>query len=298
LGTHLCRSLSKKHKLIVLSRNHSTSAFAGDENDIIDFISGDITDFEIVDRACHGVDCLINLASTVVPSTSNKDPVFDVNTNLIGALNTLKASVKNNVQKYIFLSSGGTIYGNKFSSKPHKETDSTEPICSYGIVKLAIEKYIHMFSDLYGLPYAILRLSNPYGPGYSLEKPQGAIHHFISSAINNQPITIWGDGTQQRDFIFIDDVVEAITKVVDLARDQSLLNIGSSSSTSLNNILEIIEEVSGSPLNIIYQESRDFDVHKSELDITVAKNVLQWEPRTTLLDGIRKTYSSSYNAVN
>ena len=160
----------------------------GKYNKIFNEIDIPIHSFEFVNDACKGVECLINLASTVVPSTSNRDPIYDVNTNLIGALNTLQASVKNNVSKYIFLSSGGTVYGSKHSDKPHRETDPTEPICSYGIVKLSIEKYIHMFNVLHGLPYSIIRLSNPYGPEYSVEKPQGAIHHFISKTINQKKL--------------------------------------------------------------------------------------------------------------
>ena len=293
LGRHLCKTLVARHDVKVVSRrildvSSDSSLIPG-----VAYLQGDIASFDFINDACKGVDCLINLASTVVPSTSNKDPVYDVNTNLIGALNPLKASINNNISKYIFLSSGGTVYGASRSGDPHSETDPTEPICSYGIVKLSIEKYIHMFNVLHGLPYAILRLSNPYGPEFSVEKPQGAIHHFISKTINKDPIFIWGDGSIERDFIYIDDVIPAICKAMEYSKSQCLFNIGSGTSSSIKKILEIVQEVSGVSPEIYYQESRLCDVHKSVLNVENAKLELDWEPKISIRDGVRMTYQDT-----
>ena len=297
LGRHLCRTLSKSHEVTIISRRNFDSRSDLHKIDGITYVQGDIASFEFINEACKGVDCLINLASTVVPSTSNRDPVYDVNTNLIGALNTLQASMNNNIARYIFLSSGGTVYGDNHSGEPYRETDQTEPICSYGIVKLSIEKYIHMFNVLYGLPYSIIRLSNPYGPGYSVEKPQGAIHHFIAKAINNDEISIWGDGSIERDFIYIDDVISALSKSMQYSNSQCLFNIGSGTSTSIRTILEIIKEVSGLNPKINYQEPRLYDVQKSVLNIDNAKLKLGWEPKITITDGIRMTYQSALRNI-
>ncbi len=297
LGRHLCRTLSKSHEVTIISRRNFDSSSVLREITGIDYIQGDIASFEFINEACKDIDCLINLASTVVPSTSNRDPVYDINTNLIGALNTLQASINNNIARYIFLSSGGTVYGANHSGEPHRETDQTEPICSYGIVKLSIEKYIHMFNVLYGLPYSIIRLSNPYGPDYSVEKPQGAIHHFIAKAINNDEISIWGDGSIERDFIYIDDVISALCQSMQYSNSQCLFNIGSGTSTSINTILEIIKEVSGLTLKINYQEPRPYDVQKSVLNIDNAKLKLGWEPKINISDGIRMTYQSALRNI-
>ena len=297
LGRHLCRTLSKSHEVTIISRRNFDSSSVLREITGIDYIQGDIASFEFINEACKDIDCLINLASTVVPSTSNRDPVYDINTNLIGALNTLQASINNNIARYIFLSSGGTVYGDNHSGEPYRETDQTEPICSYGIVKLSIEKYIHMFNVLYGLPYSIIRLSNPYGPGYSVEKPQGAIHHFIAKAINNDEISIWGDGSIERDFIYIDDVISALCQSMQYSNSQCLFNIGSGTSTSIRTILEIIKEVSGLNPKINYQEPRLYDVQKSVLNIDNAKLKLGWEPKITITDGIRMTYQSALRNI-
>ena len=297
LGRHLCRTLSKSYEVTIVSRRNFDSRSDFHKIDGIAYLQGDIASFEFINEACKDIDCLINLASTVVPSTSNRDPAYDINTNLIGALNTLQASINNNISRYIFLSSGGTVYGANHSGEPHRETDQTEPICSYGIVKLSIEKYIHMFNVLYGLPYSIIRLSNPYGPDYSVEKPQGAIHHFIAKAINNDEISIWGDGSIERDFIYIDDVISALCQSMQYSNSQCLFNIGSGTSTSINTILEIIKEVSGLTLKINYQEPRPYDVQKSVLNIDNAKLKLGWEPKIDISDGIRMTYQSALRNI-
>lgn len=297
VGRHLCRSLAESNEVIVVSRRKPDLSRNHLKKSSIKYIQGDITSSKFINENCNGVNCLINLSSTVVPSTSNKDPVYDVNTNLIGALNTLQASVVHGISKYVFLSSGGTVYGSKNLCNPHREIDQTDPICSYGIVKLSIEKYIHMFSTLYKLPYSIIRLSNPYGPQYSIEKPQGVIHHFISKIIKNETISVWGDGSVERDFIYIDDTISALNKAIHHQSSQCLLNIGSGTLTSVKKVLDILEEVSGKTCNVIYEPSRSCDIQKSVLNIDKAKLSLDWEPRISISDGIRMTYADAMNTL-
>ena len=290
IGRHLCKSLAQNNEVAIVSRRKPDSNTLLSKTPNVKLIQGDISSFELVNENCKNIDCLINLATTVVPSTSNRDPVFDVNTNLIGALNTLKASVKNGISKYVFLSSGGTVYGSRNACHPHKETDPTDPICSYGIIKLAIEKYIQMFYTLYGLPYSILRLSNPYGPNFSIEKPQGAIHHFISKIIKNEVINVWGDGSVERDFIYIDDAISAIIAATYNSSSQCLLNIGSGQSTSIKTLIDILEDVSGIRGSVSYEPSRSFDLQKSLLNVDKAKCILGWEPKISITQGIKLTY--------
>lgn len=298
IGRHLQRQLSEDHELKIISRRKADKIPIKGQLHEAEHLLGDIADFDFINSSCKGIDCIINLASTVVPSTSNKNPIYDVQTNLIGALHTLQAAINNDISKYIFLSSGGTVYGTSTSSNAHREADPTDPICSYGIIKLTIEKYIDLFNKLHGLPYSIIRLSNPYGPEYSIEKPQGVIHHFISKAINNDTITVWGDGSIERDFLYIDDVVSAICKSMKHVQARSLLNIGSGKSTSIRTILEIISDISGAIPSVIYEPSRSCDVQKSVLSIEQAKLKLGWEPKVSLVDGIRMTYQSALETSN
>src|SRR5690606_19499579 len=228
---------------------------------------------------------VVHLASTVIPSTSNADPIFDVQTNLVGALNILDAAVEHKIKKLVFLSSGGTVYG-EGTGKPFKEDDPTNPICSYGIVKLAIEKYIQMYHQLYGLPHAILRVSNPYGPGQLGEKPLGVVSIFLDRIKRNQPIEIWGDGSTSRDFIHIDDLMSAIDSVIASPSNQLLITIGSGKVVAIQDLISLIFEIVGNQPNVSYQPSRDFDVESVYLNIGKAKREVDWAPKVGLRHGI------------
>jgi UDP-glucose 4-epimerase len=286
IGRHLCRSLTRNHEVSVFARHTPSTekTFLGNPN--VKFILGDVTQSASAKSACSGIDCIVYLASTVIPSTSNLDPIFDIQSNLIGAVNTLDAAIINNVSRFIFLSSGGTVYGGN-SNLNFKETDPTDPMCSYGITKLAIEKYIAMYHRLQGLSYSILRLSNPFGPGYTLDKPQGVIGFFASKILSNEAIDVWGDGSVERDFIYIEDVVLAIEESINTLSPSLLLNIGTGIGTSVNELIDLLESILNRKTQVRYQPSRSFDVQRAVLDISAAKDKLNWIPRTSLQSGIR-----------
>lgn len=164
IGQHLSRSFARDHDVFLFAR-HAAPNSSNHNKEEPSLILGDVTQSYSINNACAGIDCIVYLASTVIPATSNLDPIFDIQTNLIGAVNTLNAAINNGVKKFVFLSSGGTIYGDGMAAG-FKESDPEMPLCSYGVVKLATEKYIQMYNKLHGFSYSILRLSNPYGPGY------------------------------------------------------------------------------------------------------------------------------------
>lgn len=285
IGRHLCPFLGKDNQVLVMARNprdHDDSNRTGSN---ISYVKGDITDRDQVFAAMKGMDYVVHLASTVIPSTSNADPIFDVQTNLVGALNILDAAVEHKIKKLVFLSSGGTVYG-EGTGKPFKEDDPTNPICSYGIVKLAIEKYIQMYHQLYGVPYAILRVSNPYGPGQLGEKPLGVVSIFLDRVKRNQPIEIWGDGSTSRDFIHIDDLMSAIGSVIASPSNHLLINIGSGKLVSIQDLISLISEIVGNQPNVSYQPSRGFDVDSVHLSIGKARSEIDWTPKVGLRHGI------------
>lgn len=288
IGQHLCGALADDHRVFLFARHSPINQLASSPGNSQQLILGDITQSYSVDNACANIDCIVYLASTVIPSTSNLDPVFDIQSNLVGAVNVLNAAIKNKVHRLVFLSSGGTVYG-RGSGASLKETDLEFPLCSYGIIKLATEKYIHMFHDLHGLSYSILRVSNPYGPGYRLDKPHGAVGFFVEKILNEEPIDVWGDGTVERDFVYIKDVVDAIKKAIYTDSKSLLVNIGSGVSTSLNDLITLIGiEAAKFPI-IRYLPARSFDVQKSLLDISAAKEILNWSPEIKLSEGIALT---------
>lgn len=209
--------------------------------------------------------------------------------NLQGSLRLLEACRQAGVRRVVFISSGGTVYG-RLQQSPVPEDHPTFPICSYGIVKLAIERYLHLFKVLHGLDYTILRVSNPYGPFQSTNGLQGAVQVFVSKLLRHESIEIWGDGSVVRDFLHIDDLVCALQLSAQMPEGMSgIYNVGSGHGTSLNELLEALTLVSGLSSTRVYRPSRPYDVPHSVLDITKIGAELDWKPLVSLEDGLGRT---------
>jgi UDP-glucose 4-epimerase len=255
----------------------------------VEYCYGDFGNRGLVSDALADIDLVFHLISTTLPKTSNEDPAFDVHSNVVESIFLLEKCVSCRVKKIVFISSGGTIYGEPITV-PVKEDAPKNPVCSYGITKLSIEKYLFLFNHLYGLNCAIVRPSNPYGPRQNPEHIQGAISVFLGKIKNGEPIEIWGDGEVIRDYIYIDDLVDGIYRAGLLKAPYGIFNIGSGAGYSLNEILKIIYKIVGCEKKIIYQKKRSLDVPKIWLDISGAREVLYWEPVTKLDDGIKITW--------
>lgn len=286
LGQNIIRRLTRE--------GHSVTCFDRYEAPFLEecgaqFIPGDISEVKQLEGTLTGVDAVIHMACTILPQMSNSDPLFDVVTNVGGSLHLLDAAVKNKVKKVIFFSSGGTVYGVP-RQVPIPETHPTNPTCSYGISKLMVEKYLRLYRELYGLNTCSLRLANPYGPYQRVKSAQGAIPVFCYKALTGAPIEIWGDGSVRRDFIYVDDVVSAVLKVVETEEDiPQEINIGSGKAVSIRELLAFIGDATGKTPDCRYKPARAFDVPVSMLDITLAEKHLHWKPETSLADGLRKT---------
>jgi UDP-glucose 4-epimerase len=290
IGTHLVdRLISAGHKVRVLDRIPIEVRPTWLESQQIEYLMGDFSDHSLIDVALKDIDIVYHLASTTIPASSNIDPIFDVQSNLIGTLSLFQIALAAGVKKVVFVSSGGTVYG-KPKSLPIKESDPTDPICSYGITKLAIEKYLIMFRELHGLDYLVFRLANPFG---ERQRPgaQGAIAAFLQKLVNGQPIEIWGDGSVVRDYIHIDDVVDVLVRGVSYSGNTRLFNLGSGRGRSLNEIIDTLREVTGKPVECIYKSSRPLDVPKSILDISLAMQEFNWQPTNDFAGEIRKTWN-------
>jgi UDP-glucose 4-epimerase len=251
----------------------------------VEWLTGDLMSVHDVSSAIDGVDVVLHLVSTTLPKSSNDDPIYDVQSNLVTTLQLLNAMVAKQVRKIVFISSGGTVYGNP-SYVPIDESHPTEPRLSYGITKLAIEKYLLMYQHLHGIKANILRVANPYGERQRVETAQGAVGVFLSKAIQNQPLEIWGDGSVTRDYLYISDVAEAFALAVNYAGEKSILNISSGIGTSLNEMVGIIERTLGREVVCNFRPGRSFDVPISVLDNSLARQELGWEPQVSLEKGI------------
>lgn len=215
----------------------------------------------------EGQDIVFHLASTTVPSTSNQHIPQELMANVIVTSKMLENCVKCKIKKVIFLSSGGTVYG-KEGVCPLKESTATNPISSYGIQKITIEKLLYLYHYLYGLDYRIIRLANPYGPYQRPNGILGAVTTFTYKAIKKEKIIVFGDGSIIRDYIYIDDAVKAILKIAMGDKEYRVFNLGCGYGTSINELLEIIKNTLKVNLNIIHKPNRIVDVPINYLDIS------------------------------
>ncbi len=253
----------------------------------VTWIDGDFTSDADVAAALADCDICFHLVSTTLPQSSNADPAFDVETNIGGTVRMLGHAVRHGVKKVIFISSGGTVYGVP-REVPIPEDHPTDPICSYGITKLAIEKYLHLYKTLHGLEYTVLRLANPFGERQRTTAAQGAVAVFMGKVLRGDTIEIWGDGSVVRDYIYIGDAVAAMVKAIAYTGPDRVLNIGAGTGISLKEILSGIEQVTGRTADVRYTAARAFDVPVSVLAIDRARAALDWTPATPFTEGLRK----------
>lgn len=253
--------------------------------DSVEYVLGDVTDAEAVRSAVRGSQVVVHTLTTTTPKNSNDDIAFDIETNLTATVRLLESCVAAGVERVVYFSSGGTVYGPP-KVVPIPEDHETAPICSYAVVKLAVEHYLGMFQALHGLDYVCLRLSNPYGPRQNPALMLGAVSVFADRALAGEPITIWGDGSVVRDFVDVRDVAKAARAAALGDAANITINIGSGTGTSVNEIVAAIEAVLGHPVKIERAAARDFDVPVSVLDITRAREVLDWNPEIPLETGI------------
>lgn len=286
IGKHLIRSLAKQERSV----RAVARAFDGPAPRNID---QRITDFRIpeaVEAALSGVNTVIQLISTSSPAHGNSQTLLDIQENVLPHVVFLQKCVDLGIRRYIFLSSGGTVYGPVSGSKPIPESAPTNPICSHGLTKLMIEKFIGMHGLVDGLDYVVLRPSNPFGPGQIFRNGQGLIPALLARHRQGLPVTIYGNGTATRDYIYIDDLVEAITAAIDADSPQNaIINIGSGRRRSILEVVRAIESAAGIRFEIQNAPERPTDIHDISLDIRRAKKVLGWEPHTEFMIGLSKT---------
>jgi UDP-glucose 4-epimerase len=291
IGTHLVSDLQDQGiKVRVFDRYPSKYV---EPRSTVEYVTGDLGNHGALSEIVSGVDSVFHLAYTTLPQTSNDDPIYDVRSNLIDTIQLLQECSQSGVRKIVFISSGGTVYGVP-QKVPIKESHPTDPQCSYGITKLAIEKYLHLFYHLNGLEYVVLRVSNPYGEGQNPNAKQGAIGVFLGRVARGETIKIWGDGEVVRDYLYIKDVVTALLAAADYqATDKQprIFNIGSGRGHSLNELVQEIRSIVDTEVKVEYTPARALDVPVNVLDISSAQERLKWRPTVDLKTGLTRTWN-------
>jgi len=287
LGSHIVdRFLAEKHDVTVydLYPERFRRSPAG-----ITFVTGDFGNVGALDELIGtGFDLVIHCVSTTTPKSSNESPEFDIQSNVIGTLYLLDICVKRKVGKIVFLSSGGTVYGDIGNLDVVDESHSVRPMCSYGVSKLSIEHYLAVYRHLRGLDYVALRLSNPYGERQSPLRALGALTVFLHRTLKHQGVEVWGDGTVTRDFIYVGDVANAVYLAA-VNPVSGTYNVGTGTGLSLHDILNHIANVVGIEPTVSWLASRSFDVPRIVLDCTKLKAATNWKSVTSIEDGVRIT---------
>ncbi len=291
IGTNLLLALAKKKGNQIIAIDEELDYFPRDTlnpYNNIRLIALPFSKEADFDALLKDGDLVFHLASTTVPAQSNKNVLEDIMFNIEPTVRLLDACVRKKAVKVLFVSSGGTVYGQNRPC-PISETAPTDPISSYGIQKLTIEKLLGLFRHIYGLEYVIARLANPYGPHQRPDGRLGVITTFAYHALKNEPLCVYGNGEVVRDFIFIDDAVERLLKLALNDNEHHVYNIGSGMGTSVNQAINIIAKVTGKALNVIYTPSRNADVPINYLDTSRYEREFPGEISISLEEGIQRT---------
>lgn len=255
----------------------------------IEIIRGDFLNKDDLSRALRNVELVFHYISTTNPVTAANNPVFDVESNIIGSIRLFQTAIENKIERIVFPSSGGTIYG-PVQEDLITETHPLNPVNPYAISKLTIEKYLHYFNYSSGMNYFILRYSNPYGERQNPLGNQGVIPIFLNKIKNNEHPVIYGDGSAIRDYIYIDDAIEATMAVLNSNTNETLFNVGSGQETSINQLLSVMSGVTNHRVDPVYRENTGLYLPKIVLDISRIRKETGWYPKTDIKEGIKKTW--------
>lgn len=282
IGSYISNILSYENDVTILDN------FSNNIKDIkissnIKIKKGDIRD----NNDLREYDIIIHLAAQIYVDKSINDPMYDADNNINGTLNILESSRRSDIEKFIYISSAA-VYGRP-EYLPIDEKHPTNPISPYGLSKLTGERYSKLYHDLYGLPVTCLRFFNVYSPFQDPNNPySGVITKFINRIKNSESPIIFGDGNQTRDFVYIDDVANVISKTIYNKRCiGKIFNIGNGMPTKIKDLAEIIISMSNKNLNIKFMPPKIGDIMESYADLTNAKEILAYKPKYALGQGLK-----------
>jgi UDP-glucose 4-epimerase len=291
IGSHLTDKLLERGHRVSIIDNLSTGSIENLNKKAV-FYNLDIRDTKNI----RGVfekeqpEVVFHLAAQINVRKSEEDPFLDTDININGSVNIIKNFL--NVpgrKKFIFASTGGVIYG-ETDILPTPETVESFPLCPYGISKLAVEKYLFYFSAFYSLRFTALRYGNVYGPRQNAQAEAGVIAIFSTNILEKRTPVIFGDGEQTRDFVYIDDVVNANVTV--MGNDgNGIFNVGTGKETSVNQVLDYLRKTSGFNLSKTYAEPRKGEIKRSCLSPAKIIRLTDWRPAVEIEVGIRKTFA-------
>jgi len=287
IGSHLVDRLVQEGHEVVIVDNLSTGK-RRNLNRAARFYKLDIQSWRL-ERVFRNErpNIVMHLAAQMDVRKSVEDPIFDAQVNVLGTLNVLQQAIKHGVRKVVFSSSGGAIYGEQ-EIYPVPESHVTRPLSPYGISKLCGEQYLSYYQRVSGLQIVSLRYANVYGPRQDPDGEAGVVAIFIQKLLNNEQAVVNGNGRQTRDFIYVEDVVEANLAVMG-QETQGTYNVGTGEETSINDLLRILIAHTNSTCKEVHGPAKIGEQVRSVIDSNKLHQELSWEPRTELSEGLKRT---------
>lgn len=292
IGSHLVEALVSSgatvHVVDNLSTGHRGNVHPNAFLHVLDV--SDAATKELIIR--EQPDVVFHQAAQVDVQRSIREPEYDANVNILGTINVLEASCLASVKKFVYASSCA-VYGD-LAMDLIREEHPTQPISFYGVSKLTPESFIRLFHQMYGISYTILRYANVYGPRQTPKGEGGVVAIFLDRIQKGLPLTVFGDGEQTRDFIYVKDVVTANLAAVNRG-DQEIIQVGTATSTSVNQLVNLLQSFHGNGLPVVYEPERKGDIRHSCLDNRKAYHKLGWRPQYDIITGLRETYNVVLN---
>ena len=289
IGSHICRTLVRHgYGIRIFDKLYAQRRLVEDLANEVEIVEGDISRADDVLDALRGCQTAIDLVHTTVPGSSMKDPVYDVTSNLRAAVSWLPHLSETGIKRFLYVSSGGTVYGLP-RTNPITEEHPTNPISSYGITKLAIEKYVAMYCGMLGIQYQILRPSNVYGEGQRLNIGQGVIGVMADLALSGKPLEIWGTGENQRDYLHVDDLAGSVLALLSYEGSEHVFNVSSEEGHSVLDIVNALRDTLGLSFEIKHLPDRGFDVPSNILSSARLRTETNWTPQVSWEVGISRT---------
>ena len=281
------RLVAVGHQAVVV--DDLSSGCPSDVPQRVAFYQADVRDEDAVDEvlAREKPQVVSHHAAQVSVRESTADPARDASVNVVGLLNLLQACARHGVKRFVFASSGGAIYGEQ-EKFPADEDHPLRPVSPYGITKLASEHYLRCFHLMHGLPFLALRYANVYGPPQCHRGESGVVAMFAERLLRSESVRINGDGHQTRDFVYLDDVVEANVLAI-TSSHQGIFNVGTGIETSVNGLFAHLQRLTGNFATPEYAPAMTGEQRRSVLDADRIGQQLGWKPRTALVDGLART---------
>jgi len=293
IGSHIAAEVAKEYEVVIIDnlddyyspdlKRQNLEILLANPN--VRFVEGDITDTDLLRRVIDSdVEFVYHEAAQAGVRISVENPFKPNQVNVLGTLNVLKASLDAGVERVINASSS-SVYG-KVQYLPFDEAHPTMPVSPYGVSKLAAEHYCRVFYEVYGLPTVSLRYFTVYGPRM---RPDLAISIFTGKMLANEPITVYGDGEQTRDFTYIDDIVRVNRRLLETsAADGYAMNVGGGHRITVNDLIAHLREITGSASEVVYSDKQKGDAEHTLADTDLARELVGYRPETTIENGLKK----------